>query len=143
MQLQETEMGVFNFRSQKENRQALRKIMPPAEVILWSKLRRQQLGGFKFRRQYSVSNFVIFYCAEAKLGLEVDGESHFVDGAAEKDSIRQQYIEQQGIRMVRFTNTEVYECLDGLLESLLKVLNERMRELQTGNIDYGAGSSGS
>lgn len=105
----------FNLNSQKNSRRSLRKSMPSAEVILWQSIRREQLGGFKFRRQYSVGSYVIdFFCAEAKLAVEVDGESHYAEGAKEKDERRQQFIEGFGIRFLRFTNPDVYENLEGV-----------------------------
>jgi very-short-patch-repair endonuclease len=93
--------------------------MPDAEVILWSRLKGRQLLGCKFRRQYSVGSFVIdFYSAEVRLGIELDGDSHFQMGAAEYDQKRQQFIEFFGIRIVRYLNTEIYENLDGVLEAI-------------------------
>ena len=55
-----------------------RKEMPSAEIILWSRLRRGQLLEHRFRRQYSVGPYFIdFYCVQAKLAIELDGDSHF------------------------------------------------------------------
>jgi very-short-patch-repair endonuclease len=97
--------------------------MPDAEVILWSKLRRKQMGGHKFRRQYGVGKYSIdFYCPELRLAIEVDGESHFADGAAEKDKERENFIIQFGIRFLRFSNTEVRENLDGVLLQIEDVM---------------------
>lgn len=56
---------------------ANRKYLTEAEKILWYRLRRKQLNGFKFRRQYPVSNFILdFYCAEKKLAKKLDGSQH-------------------------------------------------------------------
>ncbi len=64
--------------------------MPVAERLLWSRLRGKLIAGYKFRRQYSVESFVIdFYCPQAKLAIEVDGESHYRSGAEEYDRLRQ------------------------------------------------------
>jgi very-short-patch-repair endonuclease len=72
----------FNRSSEKGVRRRLRKEMPKAEVLLWSRLRARQLLGVKFRRQYSVGPYCIdFHCVEEKLGVEVDGESHFTSEA--------------------------------------------------------------
>lgn len=90
--------------------------MPPAEVILWLQLKGRQLNGYKFRRQYSIDKFVVdFYCPELKLAVEVDGDSHYVDGAKERDEGRQKIIENAGIRFLRFTNKDVYDNLNGVL----------------------------
>ncbi len=95
--------------------------MPPAEIILWSKLRGKNLEGLKFRRQYSIGSFVVdFYCPERKLAIEIDGESHYVDGATERDKMRQSIIESAGVSFLRFTNHDVYERLEGVIEKILE-----------------------
>jgi very-short-patch-repair endonuclease len=107
----------FNRSSETGKRRQLRSSMPDAEVILWSRLKGRQLLGCKFRRQYSVGSFVVdFFSPEVKLGIELDGDSHFQVGVAEYDQKRQQFIESFGIRIVRFLNTEIYQNLDGVLE---------------------------
>lgn len=117
---------IYNRTSEKEKRRLLRKNMPPAEVILWSKIKGKQLKGYKFRRQYSVGRFVIdFYCPEIKLAIEVDGESHYTDDEIKQyDQDRQAFIESFGIRFVRFTNTEIYNNLDGVLQKLVMILSD-------------------
>ena len=116
---------VFNRAPEKPLRRKLRQTMPPAEVILWQALRGQQLGGFKFRRQYSVGSYILdFYCAEVKLAIEVDGESHYQPGVEEKDDHRQTFVERYGITFLRFTNPEVYDNLDGVLQTIMEKLNE-------------------
>jgi very-short-patch-repair endonuclease len=90
--------------------------MPPSEILLWSKLRGRQLQGMKFRRQYSVGPYCVdFYCPEIRLAIELDGDSHFTDAAKGYDRERQRWIESFGIRFLRFTNTDLYENLDGVL----------------------------
>ena len=91
--------------------------MPKAEQILWQYLKGKQLSGYKFRRQYSVGAFIVdFYCIEAKLAIELDGDSHFEEGVAGYDQKRQRFIENLGIRVLRFTNHEIYFDLDNVLE---------------------------
>jgi len=93
--------------------------MPEAEVILWSKLQRRQIAGIKFRRQYSVGNYVVdFYCPELKLAIEVDGDSHFQPGAEERDAERENFIKQYGIKFLRFTNSDVRKNLYGVLTQI-------------------------
>src|SRR6266498_2836790 len=101
----------------KEKRRVLRKNMPPAEFILWSKLRSKSLNGCKFRRQYSIGTYIVdFYCPQAKLAIEIDGESHFVDGADTYDRKRQAIIESFGVNFLRFTNIDIYERLEGVID---------------------------
>lgn len=95
--------------------------MPPAETILWSKLRGKNLNGLKFRRQYSIGGYIVdFFCPELKLAIELDGESHFVDGAKERDDKRQTLIESAGITVMRFTNCDVYGRMEGVVEKILE-----------------------
>jgi very-short-patch-repair endonuclease len=109
----------FNRESETHKRQQLRGSMPDAEVILWSRLKGRQLLGCKFRRQYSVGSFVIdFYSVETKLGIELDGDSHFRTGAPKYDQKRQQFIESFGIKIVRVLNSDVYDNLDVVLEMI-------------------------
>ena len=116
---------IYNRTTEKPSRRSLRNDMPKAEKVLWSKLRRQQMLGFKFRRQYSVGAYIVdFYCPSVRLAIEVDGDSHFQNGAQRKDQIRQSMIESYGIRFLRFTNVEVFEHLDVVLEHIVRKLLE-------------------
>jgi len=111
----------FNKASEKQKRKMLRSNMPKAEVILWSKLKGKGLMGYKFRRQYSIGSFVIdFYCPKLKLAIEVDGDSHFIEGAEDYDKERQAIIEAYGIKFFRFTNKEICENIEGVLTSVVK-----------------------
>jgi very-short-patch-repair endonuclease len=101
--------------------------MTKAEFIIWQKLKGKQIEGCKFRSQYSVGKFVVdFYCTELKLAIEIDGDSHFQEGAQEYDRERQAFIESVGIRFLRFTNDEVYKNLEGVLE----IISLKVRELR-------------
>jgi very-short-patch-repair endonuclease len=116
----------FNRAEQKMTRKALRSNMPLSEVILWTKLKNKQLGGYKFRRQYSIECYVTdFYCPELKLAIEIDGGSHFEENAVVSDRERQARIESFGIRFERFTNRDVCENIEGVL---LKIM-ERIQEI--------------
>jgi very-short-patch-repair endonuclease len=118
---------LFNKTSEKLKRQELRRNLTKAEAIVWQKLRCKQVENCKFRNQYSVSQFVLdFYSPEIKLGIEIDGESHFQEGAAPYDEERQIFIESAGISFLRFTNNEVYQNLNGVLE----VIAQKIRELR-------------
>jgi very-short-patch-repair endonuclease len=108
---------IFNRSSDTEKRRRLRRESPLAEQCLWLRLRNRQLMGYRFRRQYGIDPYVLdFYCPELKLAIEVDGDSHFE--AREYDRERQRYIESLGIRVLRFTNREVFEGLDDLARGI-------------------------
>ena len=90
---------------------ALRRDATPAERRLWQGLRRHQLGGLKFRRQVPLGPYIAdFYCASARLVIEVDGISH-IDSRS--DASRDAWMARQGIRVVRVANRDVLTNLEG------------------------------
>ncbi len=108
-----------------ETARDLRKNMTDAEQLLWRCLRGKQLAGFKFRKQHPIERFVLdFYCASAKLAIELDGGQHNTDDGKARDAERNAYLEKQGIRVVRFWNHEVFEHLDGVLTRIWEALHE-------------------
>jgi len=120
---------LYNQTSEKTKRQFLRNNMPPAEKIIWAKLRNQQIEGCKFRRQYGIGAFVIdFYAPELKLAIEIDGDSHYEAGIPEYDDNRQQFLESKGANVIRFTNQEIYKDLDSVVEKIREIVCE-MREI--------------
>jgi very-short-patch-repair endonuclease len=118
---------LFNRVSEKARRKSLRNNLPQAEIILWSKLKSRQLMGFKFRRQYSIGSYIIdFYCPETKLAIEIDGDSHFRRSSITYDKERQSFIEGFGIQFLRFTNSDIYRNLNGVLITICETLEEKM-----------------
>ena len=118
---------IYNRHSDKDKRQRLRNSAPNAEILLWQKIRRRQVGDAKFRRQYGVERFVLdFYCPQLKLAIEVDGPTHMGAESKEKDRIRQRFIESLGIQFLRFTNVEIYQNLDGVIQ----IIHEKVISLQ-------------
>jgi len=116
---------IFNRSENKNRRRELRREMPRAEVILWSKLRARQIEGYKLRRQYSVGPYVLdFYCPAVKLAIELDGDSHFGEDAENKDARRQGYIESFGIRFLRFTNIDVFNNLEAVLDKIAETIEQ-------------------
>jgi very-short-patch-repair endonuclease len=116
---------LFNKTTEKLKRRQLRRNITKAEAIIWQKLRCKQIENCKFRNQYSVEQFVLdFYSPEIKLAIEIDGESHFQEGAAQYDNERQIFIESAGINFLRFTNNQVYENLNGVLETIAQKIRE-------------------
>lgn len=94
-----------------------------AENLLWQKLRRRQLGGYKFRRQNPIGNYIVdFYCAETRLIVEVDGDIHAYQEVS--DAKRTADLEAQGYRIIRFWNGQVFQNMDNVLEMILAVCDE-------------------
>jgi len=94
----------------------MRKEMPVAEVLLWNRLRGDQLG-VRFRRQHRVGSYIAdFFAHAARLVIEVDGDSH--GERREYDEKRTYWMSQRGVRVVRYTNEEVLKNLDAVVQSI-------------------------
>jgi very-short-patch-repair endonuclease len=95
----------------------LRGSMTRAEVILWQRLRAKQMRGLRFRRQEPLGSYIAdFYCAAAKLIIELDGASH--EGRVEYDAQRDAILRAEGYTILRFTNEQVLGDLAGVLETI-------------------------
>jgi purine nucleoside phosphorylase/very-short-patch-repair endonuclease len=98
-----------------------RKAPTPAEDRLWQKLRNKQINSHKFRRQHPIDRFIVdFFCAEAKLVIEVDGAIH--DYTKEEDALRTEFLESLGLRVIRFTNESIFRDLEATLASIRREL---------------------
>ena len=94
-----------------------------AECVLWQYLRRRQINGLHFRRQHPIGRFIVdFYCAKARLVIEVDGSVHDEPGHDEYDQERQAYLESLGLRVLRCRNEDVIQNVDVALESIRAAL---------------------
>jgi very-short-patch-repair endonuclease len=99
----------------------LRSRMPDAEVILWSRLRRKALSGFRFRRQHPIGPYIAdFACPLLRLVVEVDGGTHSTDDEVAHDRRRDAYMKSHGWRVFRVNNQDVYHHLDGVLEAICR-----------------------
>ncbi len=108
----------------------LRKDMPTAERKLWAFIRRKALGGFRFRRQHTIGPFIAdFACVEIKVVIELDGDQHGKDHGA-RDAKRDAYIEDKGWTVLRFWNNEVYENINGVLETILNTCENSKRAIE-------------
>jgi len=97
----------------------LRQTMTRSEELPWAVLRDRRSGGLKFRRQHPVENFVLdFYCAEQRLGVEIDGGAHANAEQRERDASRQDILRAKGIRLVRIPAGLVERDLDAALERI-------------------------
>ena len=98
---------------------AMRKELAPAERLLWSRLRGDQLG-YRFRRQHRLGPYILdFYCHAARLVVELDGDSHATEEGTEKDEVRDAYLQDQLLRVMRFSNLEVFNSLDEVVRAIL------------------------
>jgi very-short-patch-repair endonuclease len=109
----------------KKYRSQLRNNMTPAEAQLWKILRKKHLNGRKFRRQFSIGDFILdFYCPSEKLGIELDGNPHFNVVALQKDYYRDIILKNQGIRILRFENKLVFENQELIIEAIISNFNQ-------------------
>lgn len=101
---------------------SMRKEPTKAEEILWKAIRRKALG-CRFRRQFQVDRFILdFYCYEHKLAIEVDGATHFESSQIAYDKARTEYLNSCAIKVLRFTNHEVENNLEAVLQSIIASL---------------------
>ena len=104
-------MGVVR-RTISPHAAPLRRNATDAEQALWGELRSRRLAGFKFRRQWTIDQYIAdFCCLEAGLIVEVDGGQH----SPERDRIRTGHLRRRGLRIIRFWNNDVLTNLDGVL----------------------------
>jgi len=110
---------IFNRDYLKVKRRELRKDLTSAEATLWLNLKNKQLEGRRFRRQFSIRNFIVdFYCPSEKLVIELDGTHHFTNSGSDSDTFRDEYLKGLGITVVRFENKEVFHNPEIVLEEI-------------------------
>jgi very-short-patch-repair endonuclease len=105
--------------------ETLRRHMTVAEAILWNKLKDRKRFKVKFRRQHPIDFFIVdFYCHSLKLVIEIDGEMHETQVQKDHDRARAWHLEQFGIRIVRFSNDEILNDLNSVLEKVLHLCTD-------------------
>ncbi len=103
----------------------LRKKLTGAEYKLWQELRRKNLEGLKFRRQHPIGRFIAdFYCHEKLLVVEVDGGIHDEKDQKEYDQARTYQMNELGLRVIRFSNEEVWNEIEKVVEEIRRVVKE-------------------
>jgi very-short-patch-repair endonuclease len=109
----------------KRRARSLRSNATEAERRLWSGLRRKSVEGFRFRRQVPLGRFIVdFACFEARLIIEVDG----ADAEIARDRERDKALQDAGFAILRVNNEDVFNNLDGVLETIrLNLLQRQSR----------------
>ena len=98
----------------------LRKTMTLPEVLLWQRLRKFP-DGVKFRRQHSIDDYVLdFYCAEAKVALEVDGIVHDMGDNPQRDAERDDLLLEFGIEVLRVAAVDVLKSPDEVADAIVR-----------------------
>lgn len=105
--------------------------LTPAEAKIWSRVRNRGLG-FKIRRQHPIWRFIAdFYCAEAKLVIEIDGDSHVEADQEEYDKARTEWLEDRGYKVIRIRNEDVHKHLENALSEIFLTCEERVNSLKS------------
>ncbi|OGD78761.1 hypothetical protein A2368_04295 [Candidatus Collierbacteria bacterium RIFOXYB1_FULL_49_13] len=113
---------VNNLKLMKLRRQELRKNQTMVEQLLWSRLRRSQMG-YKFKRQFSIGPYVVdFYCPGKKLAVELDGGQHI--DRKQYDEYRSEYFSTMGIRVIRYWNNQVTQEIDNVIDDIQRHLED-------------------
>ncbi len=95
------------------------------EKLLWSALRGKNAAGLKFRRQHPIEPYIAdFYCAAARLVIEVDGESH--DNSVKYDHDRTESLRARGLQVIRVSNDDVLNNLEGVVEFIVRTALPRL-----------------
>ena len=111
------------------NAKNLRKNMTKEERHLWYDFLRSY--PVKFLRQKIVGKYIVdFYCAEAKLIIELDGSQHYEEKGMEYDTERTNYLEQYGIRILRIPNNEVNQNFSGVCEYIDLAVGQSLSQLR-------------
>lgn len=109
----------------RRNAKRLRREMTPPEIGLWLALR-SNTENLRFRKQHGAGDYVLdFYCAPAKLAVEVDGEAHERGDRPERDAVRDVWLASRGVRVLRYPAREVLANLDGVVQQILATAIER------------------
>jgi len=99
----------------------------PPEARLWLSLRGRRLDGLKFRRQHPIGPYILdFYCAAAKLAVEVDGAIHDVEDQIRHDQRRTTWLAQRGVRVIRLRPADVKDEIEGVLGFIGRVALARL-----------------
>ena len=100
-----------------------------AEYLIWQLVRNRQRCQAKFRRQHNLGPYILeFFCPEARLVIECDGLPHFTQEGIEKDRIRTQWLNRQGIEVIRFTSNEIENVTQRVLFAIDLVLKRLLKQ---------------
>jgi very-short-patch-repair endonuclease len=120
------DLNLINIPPLKARRRELRNNPTSAEAALWQYLRRHQILGKKFRRQYSIGRYIVdFFCVECDIAIELDGAPHFRELGAEYDAERTAFLREQGIEIIRFENRVVHQNIEAVLETIREAVGNR------------------
>ena len=113
-------------QAQIQRARELRRRSTGAERLLWQRLRGRQLAGVKFRRQVPIGPYIVdFACLSKKIIIELDGSQHAEPEHSRRDVKRDLFLEEQGFRVLRFWDNEVFKNLEGVLTAIHEALEQK------------------
>ena len=122
--------GIDRAQLKTASAKRLRSTMTDCERKLWYALWAKRFAPVRFRRQQPIGPFIAdFYCAAAKLVIELDGSQHGTQEGIEHDAARTAWLEARGYRVLRFANFDVIDNIEGVMEGIWGVLEDRKRPL--------------
>lgn len=117
---------LYNNKNLKEKRKELRSNSTSAEAILWKMLKGKQIEGKRWRRQFSIGNYIIdFYCPEIKLAIELASNEHYTVIGKFNDERREEYLNSLGIKIIRFENKDIWCSTNLILETIRKYSSKK------------------
>ena len=115
-------MRIYNVQKWRDRRRELRNTVTPEEILLWGKLKNNQMDSI-FRRQFGIGCYIAdFYCPEEKLAIEVDGEYHLQ--TREYDRERDRFFNSCGIETIRIKNSEILDDIDEVVTKIRRILDK-------------------
>ncbi len=103
--------------------------MSPPEVMLWVRLRARHPDGPRIRRQHPIGPYIAdFYCADARLVIEIDGACHTMGNAPEHDARRDAYMSEKGLSVARYAAADVFASPDDVATSIWDLAMALIRE---------------
>lgn len=124
-------MSIIYYNSKnKPYAQKLRREATPQENHLWYDFLRDY--PVQFRRQKQFDNYIVdFYCAKAKLVIEIDGSQHFEPEAMEYDAARTECLNELGLQVIRFTNDDINRNFIGVCQMIDEIIKEKLKDGKT------------
>ena len=112
--------------------------MTRAEVVLWQKLRKRQIRGYKFRRQFGIGRYITdFYCPKLRLVIEADGQHHNKKKVEEYDNERSLSFSDINVSVIRFANNEIFNNIDCVIRKIyLKISQLEMTPNPTSRVSH-------
>jgi very-short-patch-repair endonuclease len=112
---------------QRNHAKSLRRAMTRAETLLWRYLKAHRIDGLGFRRQAPMGRYIVdLVCHEARIVVELDGETHDFEQQQKRDQVRDAWLATRGYAVLRFTNRDVLSNLEGVVTVIRETASARL-----------------